>query len=202
MLNEKKKIYILFTDTGTLLSRAIGLYTGSALNHSSIAFDRDLRTIYSFGRKDPNNPWVGGFVKESLYGSLIRQGQKQTQCAVYSCSVTAEQYSLILQEIQRVEREQHKYRYNFLGLIALALKTKIKRKRAYFCTQFVTSVFQAGGIRLVSKSACMTTPVDLENSPLLQLVYRGDLAEYANQRATVSRNVQALEMQGDTILPA
>ncbi|WP_010274158.1 hypothetical protein [Paenibacillus senegalensis] len=201
MLNEKK-IYILFTDTGTLLSRAIGLYTKSALNHSSIAFDKNLSTIYSFGRKDPSNPWIGGFVKESLYGSLIRQGQNQTQCAIYSCSVSEDQYSLILGEVQRVEREQHKYRYNFLGLLGVALKTRIKRKKAYFCTQFVTSVFQAGGINLVSKTPCMTTPVDLENSPLLQLVYRGDLREYANSRLTPSSTLKVMDMKGDTILPA
>ena len=33
----KKTIYIVLTDTGTLLSKAIGMYTRKDLNHTSIA---------------------------------------------------------------------------------------------------------------------------------------------------------------------
>lgn len=179
MLNEKK-IYILFTDTGTLLSKAIRLYTGTSLNHSSIAFDKDLSTIYSFGRKDPRNPLIGGFVKESLYGSLIRQGQSRTQCAIYCCTVTKEQHNLILEEIQRVEKQQSLYKYNFLGLFGVALNVGIKREKAYFCTQFVATVFRNAGIELVSKPACLTTPIDLENSSVLEKIYEGDLRDYAS----------------------
>ena len=60
-----EKIYIVLTDTGTLLSKAIGLYTRKDLNHASIAFDEELKEMYSFGRKQRHNPFVGGFVKEN-----------------------------------------------------------------------------------------------------------------------------------------
>lgn len=35
-------IYIVLTKTGTLLSKAIGMYTGKEMNHASIAFDEGL----------------------------------------------------------------------------------------------------------------------------------------------------------------
>ena len=63
----KKTIYIVLTDTGTLLSKAIGMYTRKDLNHTSIAFDEQLNEMYSFGRKQRHNPFVGGFVKEKCY---------------------------------------------------------------------------------------------------------------------------------------
>lgn len=62
----KKTIYIVLTDTGTLLSKAIGMYTRKDLNHASIAFDKELTEMYSFGRKQRHNPFVGGFVKRML----------------------------------------------------------------------------------------------------------------------------------------
>lgn len=37
------------------------------LNHVSIALDRELTEVYSFGRKQPDNPFIGGFVKEDIF---------------------------------------------------------------------------------------------------------------------------------------
>ena len=42
-----KNIYIILTDTGTLLSRMIKLYTKDELNHVSISFDDQLSEVYS-----------------------------------------------------------------------------------------------------------------------------------------------------------
>ena len=64
-----KTIYIILTETGSLLSRAIQVYTQKNFNHVSIAFDPELKEMYSFGRKYENNPLIGGFV--------IKVGDKQ-----------------------------------------------------------------------------------------------------------------------------
>ena len=42
-----KKIYIILSNTGTLFSKAIGMYTKKELNHASIAFDEELNEMYS-----------------------------------------------------------------------------------------------------------------------------------------------------------
>ena len=61
-----KDIYILLTDTGSVLTRVIKRFTNNPYNHVSIAFEEDLNKLYSFGRLQPNNPFFAGFVEESV----------------------------------------------------------------------------------------------------------------------------------------
>ena len=56
MAENKKKIYIVLTYSGTILSRIIRAYTGDEYSHVSIALDKDLEEMYSFGRLNPYNP--------------------------------------------------------------------------------------------------------------------------------------------------
>lgn len=46
---EEGKIYLLLSDTGTVLTKLIKTYTKMPYNHASIAFDSKLREVYSFG---------------------------------------------------------------------------------------------------------------------------------------------------------
>lgn len=50
-MSRDKEIYVLLTDTGTVLTKIIRSFTKDPLNHASIAFDQDLNEVYSFGRK-------------------------------------------------------------------------------------------------------------------------------------------------------
>ncbi|MBN2849090.1 MAG: hypothetical protein JXK92_00405, partial [Erysipelotrichaceae bacterium] len=61
----KRCIYIMLSDTGTLLTRAIRVYTHQEYNHISMVLDGDFDQIYSFGRVKANNPFIGGFINES-----------------------------------------------------------------------------------------------------------------------------------------
>ena len=45
-----KKIYIILTHTGTMLSKIIKKYTKDEFSHVSIALDKELNRMYSFGR--------------------------------------------------------------------------------------------------------------------------------------------------------
>lgn len=58
-------LYIVVSQTGTLLSRVLKLITGAQYNHVSLGLQPDLEYMYSFGRKNPYNPFYGGFVIES-----------------------------------------------------------------------------------------------------------------------------------------
>lgn len=62
----EKQVYILLTNTGSLLTKLIKIYTKKPYNHASIAFDRNLSEVYSFGRKAARNPFIGGFVKDRI----------------------------------------------------------------------------------------------------------------------------------------
>ena len=66
-----KKIYIILTNSGTILSRVIKLYTRKEYTHVSISLDKRLRKMYSFGRLNPYNPFYGGFIHEEIGNHMM-----------------------------------------------------------------------------------------------------------------------------------
>ncbi len=170
----EKTIYFLFTDTGTYLSKAINYFTKQPLNHVSIAFEPDLQEVYSFGRKKPRNPFIGGFVKEDIRSDFL----KNSACAVYSYQLTETDTKKIKEKIEEIELRKDNYKYNFLGLIGVLLQVEINREDALFCSQFVATVLQDVESLEFQKPTCFTTPADIRNHEGLQLVYQGTLGYY------------------------
>ncbi|MDI7742755.1 hypothetical protein QMK38_12150 [Lysinibacillus fusiformis] len=170
---ERKKLYLLLTDTGTVFTRMIKLYTKKPYNHASIVFDEYFNEVYSFGRKRPRNPFIGGFVNED-----VRQGLfKNARCAIYSFEVSDMQVEKMKTFINEIEMEKHLYRYNLLGLITFIINKPYQRKRAYFCSEFVAQVLNEGGISEIQKPISLVSPNDLQNMNNLQLEFEGHLAE-------------------------
>jgi hypothetical protein len=173
-MNRDYEIYVLLTDTGTLFTKTIKLFTRDPLNHASLAFDSNLNEVYSFGRKNPNNPFFAGFVKEDVRADFF----EQTTCALYKCTISQHAYQSIRTQISVMEQNSDQYKYNLLGMFGVMFNIEMKREYAYFCSQFVASVFEQGGVNLVNKSPLLVTPGDLVNTPLLELVYHGKLHNY------------------------
>ena len=96
-----KKIYIILTNSGTILSRVIKLYTRKEYTHVSISLDKRLRKMYSFGRLNPYNPFIGGFVHESKNHGTFKRFVNTTTC-IYSIEVEDEQYEKIKQAIKEL----------------------------------------------------------------------------------------------------
>ncbi|SDZ10567.1 hypothetical protein SAMN05421736_10697 [Evansella caseinilytica] len=184
----KHKIFILLTDTGTLFTRMIKLYTKKPYNHASISLDPYLLEVYSFGRKTARNPFIGGFVKENIRTGFFRQAR----CAVYSCTVTTPQLQKIKAFIKKIEAQKHLYRYNLLGLFAVTLNKQIDRSNAFFCSQFIATVLQECELVDFSKPLSHVTPHDLITNGCFQLVYRGYLKDFHKE----------IDLQIDKGLPA
>lgn len=172
-----RTIYILLTNTGTVFTRLIGLCSQRPYNHCSIAFDINLNELYSFGRRKPRNPFIGGFVREYIRSGLyaLRQG---TLCSLYEFEVTAEQYELIQRNVREFEGEKDKYSYSLIGVMGVALKTPVNRKYSYFCSQFIATVLERSGVCLFDKPAGLVAPEDFRQHPKARMVYEGVLAEY------------------------
>jgi hypothetical protein len=174
IMMKDKQVYILLTDTGTIFTKLIKLYTKKPYNHASISFDSELSEVYSFGRKTERNPFVGGFVKEDVKEGIF----KQADCAIYSFTVSESQMQKLKQYIQKIEKED--YRYNFLGLFGFIVNKPIKRKKAFFCSQFVASVVKECNVISFDKSPSLITPNDLLKISKFELVYEGKLKAYHN----------------------
>lgn len=173
----EKQVYILLTNTGSLLTKLIKLYTKKPYNHASIAFDRQLSEVYSFGRKTIRNPFIGGFVKEDVKAGLF----KQADCAIYSMTVTEDQIQKIKHYLKPFEAQKKDYRYNFLGLFGVMFNKPIKRKNAFFCSQFVAYLLKESNIIAFDKPLPLITPHDLQHAPKFQIVYEGKLKNYHNE---------------------
>ena len=92
MSNQNKQLYIVISQTGTILSRILKQITGAEYNHASISLSRDLERMYSFGRRHPYNPFWGGFVIESPRTGTFKRFS-ETKVLVLSVSVTEEQHA-------------------------------------------------------------------------------------------------------------
>ena len=170
----ERKVYLILTDTGTLFTRMIKLYTRKTYNHASLTFDPYFTEIYSFGRKRPRNPFIGGFVKENRHTGLL----KQAKCVIYCCSISEKQYQNMIHYIEQIEEQKDHYRYNLLGLFVIPFNKTLERENRFFCSQFVATVLTKGQVADFAKQPSLMTPYDLQKIPHFQLVYQGDFAHY------------------------
>lgn len=175
-------IYIVLTQSGTVLSRAIQLYTKQMFSHVSIAFDSELKEMYSFGRKKEHNPFIAGFVHENPNCSLLRNAD----CAIFSCYVTDEQYHRLRQQIQYYKLHRDNYKYNFIGLLAVMCRFKLKRSNAFFCSQFIGTIFKKAGLSLNGQSTFFIKPTDFAQLPYLNCIYIGKLKDYTMDNSNLS----------------
>lgn len=169
-----KVIYIVLTKTKTVLSKAIQMYTQDDFNHVSISFDSELKEMYSFGRKNENNPWIGGFVHENPSSTLLRE----SHCVILTCKVTEHQYALLKNRIGYYKENQDEYKYNFIGLFGVACRVKIKRERAFFCSQFVATLFKEAGLPLYETCPYFMKPNDFIHLPYLTFIYKGTVENF------------------------
>jgi len=174
---DDRSVYILLTNTGTFFTKIIQGYTKAPYNHASISFNRELSELYSFGRKHPNNPLNGGFVKEDIQTGTFSK-YPNTTCVIYELQVSDREVEKMKRVLQIFIRSQRKYLYNILGVIGIALQEPVEFSNSYFCSQFVAEVLERSGIKLWNKLPALVTPDDFRQSERLNLIYVGKLSEY------------------------
>lgn len=174
-----KKIYIVLTFTGTILSRIIRFYTRKEYGHVSVALDRDLKDLYSFGRKNPYNVFNGGFVREGItFGTFKRF--RNTTCNITSLEVTDEQYYKLKRVIKNIEKTKQDYKFNVIGLLAVSLNIKLQKEKRFYCAEFVKYVLEQANI--VEGLPKIIKPHDFYNLEGSQFVYEGLLRDYPVSR--------------------
>lgn len=177
---DEIEVYIMLSQTKTYFARLIKLYTREPYAHASIAFDRELNELYSFGRKKTNNPFITGFIEENIEGGVFGK-YVETVCSVYSLKITKEQYNNLKQEVEIFKQNREKYAYNFLGIVGVMLNVPINLENRYFCSQFIAYVLERSGINLFNKSYGLVRPFDFRMCSKLKRVYKGKLVNYRTQ---------------------
>ena len=171
-----KKIYIVLTYTGTILSKIVKVYTRREFSHVSIALDEDLKEMYSFGRINAYNPFWAGFVHEDVNKGTFKRFKK-TKARVYSLTVKDEQYEKVKEVIRNIQNNKLDYNFNILGLLGVVVNYKIKRERYFYCAEFVKYVLEQSNICYLPD---IVKPEDFKEIDNLNVVYNGQLREYGN----------------------
>lgn len=141
-----KTIYILLTRSGTLLSKLVYSVTGANYTHASLAFDEDLSCLYSSTRKNGYTMFPAGPSREYLDRGVFRL-RPDVPCAL-----------------------------NVLGLILCGLHIRWRRRRHYFCSQFVGEVLEKSGALELPKHSTLMHPNDYTTLQDLHCVYEGRLS--------------------------
>lgn len=170
-----KKIYIVLTYTGTILSKLVKMYTKREFSHVSIALDEDLEQMYSFGRIYAYNPFLAGFVHEQVDKGTFGRFKK-TKTRIYSLQVEDEKYDKVVQIIKGIKENKEDYKFNIIGLFAVAVHLKFRRENSFYCAEFVKYVLEQS--KIDSTLPELVKPEDFKKIRGLNVEYSGVLKEY------------------------
>lgn len=178
----KKNIYIVLSQTGTIVSRLIKLFTHDSFNHVSISFEDDINSLYSFGRTQTYNFVSGGFVKESPnYGTFKRF--KRTRIALLSFEVESDVYYKMKEHIERMYEHKELYKYNYRGLFMAAIHKKYSRFNHYYCSEFISELLRAFGVVKADCLGEVVRPMEFYSLPNARLLFKGRMTAFKKQTA-------------------
>lgn len=173
-----KKIYIVLSQTGTILSRVLKMITGSEYNHASVSLQPDLSYMYSFGRRHPYNPFWGGFVKESPnFGTFKRFSE--TRAVVLAIPVDDDTYLELKKELEKMFNDKDSYSYDVLGLLLAGFNIIYKREKHYYCSEFVRELLVQCGVEESDQFQPIVQPVHFLTIPDSEVIYRGKLSDFS-----------------------
>ena len=170
-----KTIYILLTRSGTLLSNLVYAVTGANYTHASLAFDEDLSCLYSSTRKNGYTMFPAGPSREYLNRGVFRL-RENVPCALYALDVSDEAYTRARRRAEHMMAHGSLYRFNVIGLALCGMHIRWKRRRHYFCSQFVSEVLEKSGAVELPKHSTLMHPNDYTTLQNLHCVYEGRLS--------------------------
>ncbi|MBO4726518.1 MAG: hypothetical protein J5598_02880 [Clostridia bacterium] len=177
-----KAFYVVLSRTGTILSRMISKLTGDWYTHASISLKDDLSTMYSFGRLWAYNPWIGGFVKESVeYGTMRRFRNADT--VVIRVVVSNDKYLALENYLTTMYRERKKYKYNYWGLLMSKWRVRVRAVKGnrFYCSEFVNDCLERFGVVRQGEFGKVVRPMELlqlRQGGKGQIIYRGALCRF------------------------
>ena len=191
-------IYLVFTKTETWLAKLIRAFSRIKYAHSSISFDDSFTKMYSFGRINPNNPFLGGFVEENLHEGVYKKFSK-CECLVYRVRVTNKQYYSLQNQVAQFILEKDKLKYNFLGLFGVLFNHPIKRENYYFCSQFVSKILMDSKVFDCEKVPELIRTSDLFSMKNKDIVWEGFVDDYypCHPAISISNGRQKLTVNFD-----
>ena len=170
-----KQIYFVLTDTGTILSKIIKIFMKDEYAHISLSLDKDLKKMYSFGRLNPYNPFIGGFVHESIKRGTFKRFKK-TKARILEYNIDDEKYENLVQLIKYIKHNRKSFSFNILGLFGYYFRLKRKKEKCFYCAEFVKYIVETSNIDIELPE--LIRPEDFKEINESNIIYMGRLKEY------------------------
>lgn len=173
----EKSVYVVLSQTGTMFSRALKFFTRAEYNHSSISLTPTLEKMYSFGRLNPYNPFIGGFVEEGKNIGTFKRFYKTT-AMVLEFKVSEEKYNAIKYFIEYFQKNKGEFHYNYLGVLFACFKKYHTSSKRFYCSEFVKACLETFDIENANELPKIVKPIDFLNLNNKNIVYTGELQNY------------------------
>lgn len=180
-----KTIYILLTRSTTILSRLVHFVTEDTYTHAALAFDEELRTLYSSSRKNGKTLFPAGPCVEDLKHGYYSMHDR-IPCAVYELKVSDEVYEDAKWEVQKIMEKADQYHFNILGLFLCQMNIPYHRRNYFFCSQFVSEVLHRSRALNLPKDTSLMKPSDYMKIPELFCLFQGYISELISGKGLVT----------------
>lgn len=174
-------VYVMLSQTQSGFGRMIRKVTGNTYNHSSIAFDAELKHLYGFGRLKNRVPVVAGLVREYPERFTLNKVDS-VPVVIYRIPVTRQQYQKGIRRVKEILNDPEVYLYNLFSVLTYPLFKGFRTYKAYTCSEFVVHILGIMGVKMNNgKSAHKYTPEQLmEVLRDYEIIYEGNLLDYVD----------------------
>ncbi|MBN7772276.1 hypothetical protein [Clostridium aminobutyricum] len=187
---EKCYLYIVLTRTNTVMSKLIQVVKNDAYTHAAISLDKELNHMYSFGRRNTYNPFIGRFRKEDINEGVYKFCNT-LHGAIIEVEVSKQQYEKAKVILDHFISNSHLYKYNYNGLVHSMLNKPVCNDYSFLCSEFVYHILKESGIADLKISRNLVRPQNLLNIEG-RMIYKGNLKKiklsennlYANEIGT------------------
>ena len=185
-------VYIMLVHSGTTVSNVIKAVSHSEFSHASISFDSSMDQMYSFARKDPRNPFIGGFRFESIGKGFY--DQKEIPYAVYMVPCTESQIKKMKKRLSFFEKNATKFKFDFTGLVKNYLGIVDNPEYRWFCSRFVADILNAGAPKNKPyvEEPSLQDPDDFKNDEYAYFVISGSNLMKYDQKLVDKRTKQII----------
>ncbi|MGN0687689.1 MAG: hypothetical protein ACI4KA_06270 [Oscillospiraceae bacterium] len=170
-----KNLYLVLTRSESVVSRLIHFATDDEYTHISLSFDKELKYLYSSGRKNGKTAFPAGPCRESFKNEFYSNGR--IPCKVYELSVSDEVYDMARREVNEILSNADEYHYNIIGLLLCRMQISLKRKHHFFCSQFVSEVLSRSNAVILPKASSLMSPCDFMRLPGITCCFEGYIDE-------------------------
>lgn len=168
-----KPIFIVLTEGKATISKIIKKVTKNIYSHSSISFDPNLKTMYSF--------LTGGIQTENIEN--VKDGRR---IGVYTFFVEPDKYKNIKNNIKHYLDNKEKTHYSVLNLLTYLFHIKLNMDWSMICSQFVDKMLKLAEIDISKKDSSQVSPADfshiLKKNRKVYTIYKGLGEKYDGEK--------------------